>query len=223
MKQPSFRATLGVMLVIACTASAAIMPQSPAGVIGEVVAVTNDHRSRVLTMKTESGRVVSIVVDEATQVKRLAAGERSLEDAQTIAAADIAPGDRVYARGAHPDDSGTGRARQLIVMSRIDVEEKIETQRREWQSGVAGVVIALNRQAQEITVLKPGGIAAGPVVVAAVASPLGRDGSRFTAIALVAGVDTLIMAVQKVRGSRAMPVLSAGLPPGILDFALGQP
>ena len=131
MKQPSLKTTLAVILVVACTASAAIAmggaraanlgtSEAPAGVIGEVVAVTTEHRDHVLSVKTESGTIVSIVVDEATQVKRLPPGERSIENAEDIAAGDIAPGDLVYARGAHPDSSGTGRARQLIVLSRVE-------------------------------------------------------------------------------------------------------
>ena len=130
MKQPSLKATLGIIIVLGCStrttlatnrphAANASMLEASAGVIGEVVAVSNDSRTYLLTVKTESGVTVSIVVDEATQVKRLPDGERSIETAQAIAADDIALGDRVYARGAHPDDSRTGRARQLIVMTRI--------------------------------------------------------------------------------------------------------
>ena len=389
MKQPTLKATLGLIAALACIARAAIAAggfsantstlEAPAGVIGEVVAVTHDQTTCVLTVKTDSGATVSIVVDETTEVKRLPANERSIENSQTIQAADVAPGDRVYARGAHPDGSGTARARQLIVMSRIDIQQRRERERREWQGGVAGVVIALNRQAKEITLLQPGGTAVAPLVVTAsasafrryapdsvrfsdarpssfeemkvgdqlrargerstdggrftarevvsgsfvtlagavtgispetgevkvkllgnnqqvtvvvskdsnlrrisqqtasliarkgagalatraasdseatgggegrvtrdsqelldrlppfqltemrpgeviaVSSTVGRDLSRFNAISLVAGVDALIVAVQKVKGSPRMPALSTGLPPGVLDFALGQP
>ena len=130
MKQPSLKANLGLIIVLAWSNGTAVATNRPsaansaileaaAGVIGEVVAVANENRARLLTVKTESGTTVLIVVDEATQVKRLPDGERSIETAQAIVADDIALGDRVYARGAHPDSSGTGRARQLIVMSRI--------------------------------------------------------------------------------------------------------
>ena len=130
MKQPSLKTTLGLIIVLAWSNGTAVATNRPsaansaileaaAGVIGEVVAVANENRGRLLTVKTDEGAMFSIVVDEATEVKRLSAGERSIENAWGIAADDIAPGDRVYARGAHPDSSGTGRARQLIVMSRM--------------------------------------------------------------------------------------------------------
>ena len=84
-----------------------------------MVAVKNDNCTWLLTVKAESGAMVSIVVDDATQVKQLSVGDRSIENAEAITATDIAPGDRVYARGARPDTFGAARARQLIVMSRI--------------------------------------------------------------------------------------------------------
>jgi len=131
MKQSHLKGTLGLTLLLVCTASAAIatdrpclatgeMVEAPAGVIGDVVAIDDYARSRLLTVWTDSGATVSIVVDEATEVKRVPAGERSIENAYVIAASEIESGDLVYARGAHPDGSGTARARQLIVMSRND-------------------------------------------------------------------------------------------------------
>lgn len=130
MKQPSLKATLGLIIVLACIATAtlatsvphaanAAMLEAPAGVIGEVVAIATENRAHLLTVKIESGATVSIVVDEATRVTRLPAGEGSIENAYSIAAGDIAPGDRIYARGAHPDTAGTAWARQLIVLSRV--------------------------------------------------------------------------------------------------------
>ena len=124
MKQPSLKATLGLIIVLACCSGATLARakaarfESSAGVIGDVVAVANDNRTYLLTLKAESGAMVTIIVDEATQVKQLSAGERSIENAHTIAASDIVPGDHVYARGARPDNIGTARARQLIVISR---------------------------------------------------------------------------------------------------------
>jgi len=122
-KQPTLKTTLGLIIVLAWSTGTMLVRanaascESPAGVIGEVVAIANDNRIWLLTVKVESGAMVSIVVDEGTQVKQLSAGERSIENAQAITATDIAPGDHVYARGARPG-TGTARPRQLIVMSR---------------------------------------------------------------------------------------------------------
>ena len=141
MKQPVLRTTLGLIAVLACSARDTITMagpraenastlEAPAGVIGEVVGITNNHPSYVVLVKTESGATVSIVVDEATEVKRVTSGEWSIENVAGISAADIATGDRVYARGAHPDVSGTARARQLIVMPSIEVQQKREREGR---------------------------------------------------------------------------------------------
>ena len=131
MKQPTLKPALCLIFVLACSsrttlattrpnAARALILEALAGVIGEVVAVAVDNRTRLLSVKIDSGETVTIILDEATQVKRLPDGERYIESGAEIDAFDIARGDRVYARGAYPDSSGTARARQLIVMSRIE-------------------------------------------------------------------------------------------------------
>jgi hypothetical protein len=56
----------------------------------------------------------------------------------------------------------------------------------------------------------------------AVCSTIGTTPSRLTAITLVSGVDAILSAMQRAGSQRALD-LSTGLPPGVLDFGIGQP
>ena len=65
-------------------------------------------------------------------------------------------------------------------------------------------------------------IKAGDII--AVSSTTGADPSRLTAITLVTGVDAILTAMARgPAGARRTPNLSTGLPPGVLDFGIGQP
>ena len=81
--------------------------------IGEVTAV--DSASGGLTVRTDAGETVNVTTDEKTTVKRLPAGETSLDKASAATFADVHAGDRVLAVGVGV--SG-GVARQLILTTR---------------------------------------------------------------------------------------------------------
>src|SRR5262249_37758299 len=63
--------------------------------------------------------------------------------------------------------------------------------------------------------IKPGDVIAG--------TGASGDGSRLSAIKLVAGVDVVINAINAQAGRRQMIALSAGLPAGIFDYGISQP
>jgi len=64
---------------------------APKYAIGEVKTI--DAAARQLTIKTDAGSTVSVVLSDKTTYKKLAPGETSLTNASDITFADVAEGD----------------------------------------------------------------------------------------------------------------------------------
>ncbi|HEX6186196.1 MAG TPA: hypothetical protein VFZ44_20065 [Pyrinomonadaceae bacterium] len=121
------------------------------GVIGEVVAV--DQNAKQLFVKTDAGSVVIVAVADNSRILRNPPGEQRVDKATPMTLAEMAAGDRVFARGTLSDDRKTVTGRILIVNTKADIEKKRETERAEWQArGVVGTVSAVNAETKEITI-----------------------------------------------------------------------
>ena len=124
---------------------------TPNSAIGEVKAI--DPASNQLIVKTDAGSVVTVTVSDKTVYMRLAPGEKTLTNATKIAFADVAEGDRVWARGKVSEDLKSVPAAALIVMNKADIAKKQEAERAEWRRrGILGVVSAVNPETKEITI-----------------------------------------------------------------------
>src|ERR1044072_1102304 len=82
-------------------------------VIGEVTAI--DAAAKRLSVKTDAGASVSVMLNDKTAYMRLAPGEKTLANAVKIELANIAVGDRVLARGQVAEDHKSVPAIALIV------------------------------------------------------------------------------------------------------------
>ncbi|HEX8652801.1 MAG TPA: hypothetical protein VF708_18440 [Pyrinomonadaceae bacterium] len=134
------------------------------GVIGEVTAI--DAAANRLTVKTDAGASLSVVLNEKTAYMRLAPGEKTLTNAVKIQLADVAVGDRVWARGRVAEDQKSVPAIALIVMTKADLAEKHERERAEWRRrGIAGIITELNPNTKEITLSMRGRGEATPVLI----------------------------------------------------------
>jgi len=138
------------------TPQAPATPQADKGItpnsaIGEVKAI--DPASNQLIVKTDAGSLVTVTVSDKTMYMRLAPGETKLTNATKIAFAEVAEGDRVWARGKVAEDLKSVPAVALIVMSKADIAKKHEAERAEWRRrGILGVVSAVNPETKEITI-----------------------------------------------------------------------
>jgi hypothetical protein len=120
------------------------------GVIGEVTAI--EAAANRLTVKTDAGASLSVTLSEKTAYMRLAPGEKTLANAVKIQLAEVAVGDRVWARGKVAEDHRSVPAIALVVMTKADITQKQERERAEWRRrGVSGIVTALNPDTKEIT------------------------------------------------------------------------
>jgi hypothetical protein len=122
------------------------------GVIGEVTAI--DAAANRLTVKTDAGASLSVVLSEKTAYMRLAPGEKTLTNAVKIQLADVA------------EDQKSVPAIALIVMTKADLAAKHERERAEWRRrGIAGIITELNPNTKEITLSMRGRGEATPVLI----------------------------------------------------------
>ncbi len=141
-------------------------------VTGEVTVL--DAAAKQLTLKTDAGESVLVVLTEKTAYNRLSGEGASVTPVPTTLA-EVAVGDRVTVdRGRIAAGQTVAAASKVFVMSKADVTAKQERDRAEWQNGIVGVVTALNPQANEIIVQPRGRITppapgASPAVAGAVA------------------------------------------------------
>jgi Cu/Ag efflux protein CusF len=119
--------------------------------IGEVKTI--DAAAKQITIKTDAGSMVNVLLSDKTAYMRLAPGEQNLANAAKITFTDVAEGDRVWARGKVSDDRKSVPALAVIVMTKADIAKKQEAERAEWRRrGILGVITALKPDTREITI-----------------------------------------------------------------------
>jgi hypothetical protein len=146
---------LSLLLVAAAAAYAQTPAPSPAtqisGVIGEVKTI--DAATNQMQVRSDSGVIAMVGINDKTQYKRMALGAKSLTGATDVTLADVGQGDRIWARWRPGTDQKTTPAAQLVIMSKADLAKKQQQDRAEWQKrGVNGIVGSVNPSTQEITV-----------------------------------------------------------------------
>jgi hypothetical protein len=119
--------------------------------IGEIKAI--DAAAKQLTIKTDTGSMVTVSLSDKTTYKKLAPGEQTLTNATDVAVTDLAEGDRVMARGTVSEDRKSVPASMVIVMTKGDLAKKADAERAEWRRrGILGVITALKPETKEITI-----------------------------------------------------------------------
>jgi hypothetical protein len=129
----------------------AALAQTPVRPLGVVTAI--DPATRQITLKTDAGPAMVVLVGEATKFQRVAPGEKDLANAKEIAFAEVAVGDRVLARGRMAADQRSVTASAVVVMTKADITRKQESERAEWQKrGVAGIITAVDAATRSVTI-----------------------------------------------------------------------
>ena len=147
-------AATATSVVLACHAlpfgSAA--QEAPAAVsrrIGVVKAINGT----VITLTPDSGPALSITVQPATRIVRIAPGEKNLKNATPIQLQDIQVGDRILVGGKLSDDNASLLASSVVVMKRSDLEAKHQEDLQDWQKrGVDGLAKAVDPAAGTVTI-----------------------------------------------------------------------
>jgi hypothetical protein len=134
------------------------------GVLGELKTI--NLTSKELTVKTDAGSVVTVIVADSTSYLRLPPGETTMDKATKIALTDLGEGDRVLARGKIAADHKSLPARTLVVMTKTDIAKKQERERMEWrQRGILGVISNVKTDTKEVTINTRSGMSTQPVII----------------------------------------------------------
>ncbi len=148
--------------IAALTLCAALFAQAPARVVGVVTAA--DPATRTLTVKADDGSSKQVKVVEAAKISQLAPGQTSLTDAKPAELASVTTGDRVLARG--PENNGVIEANLVVLMSKTDLAKRDQQEQMTWATkGIAGVVTAVDKAANTVTLNVRGPEGVKPVAV----------------------------------------------------------
>jgi hypothetical protein len=137
-------------------------------VVGVVTSI--DKSTGQLTVKTDTGESITVVTNDKSAVLRLPPGETSAQNAAKIALADIAVGDRLFARGTNAPDGKSIDARQVVVTGGAGAAVAVTDQQRQRedfrQRGLMGRITALDSGKKEVTVQSRSREGVVPVTVA---------------------------------------------------------
>jgi hypothetical protein len=138
MALPYARVGLSALLANLLTLTALVASgQVPERMVGTVVSIVLDKAT--VQVKGQDGALVTLNLTSDTILQRVAPGEKSLKNAETIQISDIAVGDKVLVNS----DPATASARRLIVMSATAITKRDESDRMAWTThGISGIVVA---------------------------------------------------------------------------------
>lgn len=132
------------LLALCCIAAFAQVPEKMVGTVSSLAL-----EKATLDVKGQDGAVVTIHLTSDTLLKRVAPGEKSLTNAETIQVTDIAVGDKVLVNS----DPASGMARRLVVMSATAITKHDEADKAAWTThGLSGIVAA--KTGDDITLRK---------------------------------------------------------------------
>ena len=143
------------LLVPAClTAAQDTAAQQPAssGTKIRTVGTVKSISANTITLTTDSGSEVTVVIQPTTRLLRMAPGQTDLKQGSPIQLEDLRVGDRLLAGGTSGDGGKSVTATSAVVMTKADVAAKQEGEREDWQKrGVAGVVKTIDASAGTLT------------------------------------------------------------------------
>jgi hypothetical protein len=126
--------------------------QSPQSSTARPVGVVKAINGNTLTVTTDSGSTLNVLVQEGTRILRIAPGQKELKDATPIKLQDLQIGDRMIIRGSLSNDAKSVVASSLLVMKKEDIQERQKHDREDWQKrGVGGLVKAIDPSSGAIT------------------------------------------------------------------------
>jgi len=128
--------------------------QSPSSArpVGTIKAISGN----TITLTTDAGTDVTILVQDATKLVRIAPGQKDLKDAAPIQLQDVQVGDRILVRGKLADDGSSVLAASVIAMKKEDISQKQARDREEWQKhGAGGLVSSVDPATNTIIVSLP--------------------------------------------------------------------
>jgi hypothetical protein len=121
---------------------------------------------KVITLTTDAGSTINILIQDSTRLVRIAPGQKDLKDATPIEMQEVQIGDRILARGQASEDGTSLTASSVILMKESDVAAKQEREREDWQKrGVGGLVSKVDAGNGLVTLAAPALTEAKPTTI----------------------------------------------------------
>jgi hypothetical protein len=144
-------------LVMVCVASLVLagigFAQVAATAIAKPVGTVKAVAGNAITLTTDAGATVNVVVGETTRVVRTAPGQKDLKGAAPAQLQDVQVGDRILARGTPSSDGSSVVATVVILMKAADIAAKQQQERDDWQKrGIGGLITAIDAANGNITI-----------------------------------------------------------------------
>src|SRR5258708_33789397 len=96
--------------------------QTPAAArpVGTIKSISGN----TIILTTDAGGDVTVQLQDATKLVRIAPGQKDLKDAASIQLADVQPGDRILVRGRLAADGKSVLPTPVVAMTKTDIPEK---------------------------------------------------------------------------------------------------
>ena len=131
-----------------------IQQPATAASVARPVGTVKSISGNAVTVTTDSGSEVKVLIQESTRMLRVAPGQKDLKEAPAIQLQDVQLGDRMIIRGRLSDDGKSVVAASILVMKRADIAERQEREREDWQKrGVGGLVRAIDHASGTMALL----------------------------------------------------------------------
>src|SRR6266850_1514821 len=140
----------------AAQAQAGRQPSTQTPAAARPVGTVKSISGNTVILTTDAGGDVTVQVQDATKLVRIAPGQKDLKEATPVQLADVQPGDRILVRGKLADDGKSVVAASVIAMKKVDIAEKHSREREEWQRhGFGGLVNGVDAADSTISVALP--------------------------------------------------------------------
>jgi len=140
----------------AAQAQAGRQPSTQTPAAARPVGTVKSISGNTVILTTDAGGDVTVQVQDATKLVRIAPGQKDLKEATPVQLADVQPGDRILVRGKLADDGKSVVAAAVIAMKKVDIAEKQSREREEWQKhGFGGLVNGVDAADSTISVALP--------------------------------------------------------------------
>ncbi len=132
-------------------------PSAQTAATARPVGTIKSISGNTITLTNDAGVDVTVLVQDAAKLLRIAPGQKGLKDAAPIQLQDLQPGDRILVHGKLADDGKSILATSVVAMKKSDIADKQAREREEWQRhGVGGLVNSVDRANNAISVALSG-------------------------------------------------------------------
>jgi len=144
---------VGVSVLFLVIASRGQAQQSAPIAASKAIGAIKTINGTTITVTPDSGPDVTIAVQPATQILRIAPGETSLSNAAPIQLQDLQVGDRIRVTGKMSDDAQSLVAAKVVAIKRSDLDARHQQDLQDWKKrGVDGLATAVDPSAGTVTI-----------------------------------------------------------------------